>query len=745
MRLINLKSVLALLTMVCSQFVLADPPEPKVGMRWVLNAEYSDEFNGASLDKTKWRDSFNGWGGRAPAKFDPTTVSLQNGNMQIKNKKLAQPDGQYTIGGGAVQSLNETASFGYYECSFKASRISMSTTFWMSSSKFPVNEITKKSGGVDCPNDRFSQELDICESVGGTGNFSSKFRTQQNFNTHYRYVDCNSSPEKFYSAGNNAIEGNGQQADASIVGESWQDYHTYACYWKDANVVDFYTDNRYAGTVNVSTDVVNSPFPKSMRINMVTETYTWAQPYPTDAQLGDNNINTSYYDWIRSYKLVPVDQDLGLAAAPFVNIYQEKVAFINFNASQNSSKNYSFELSYQANSNRDIHIILKDKNGVVVSDTKYLAYAGYGKKAYAVSLPNALANGNYTVLVELRPVNGDAASTVNSATKTVAIGGGTTPVVAVDFENPSITIFTATTFTFDVNYTVDAARDVVLVLTSPTGTWLGAKTQTVQAGTATIPMTITLANAPAAGTNYKVSAIVRNVGGDWTTNLATKDLLVNIITQANCTSQMVKNGCFENGGFDNWSEWGAGTRSVVTGANVPSGNFALKVVGIGAAEQTIDGLQPNTTYALSVDAKIEGTQFITIGIKTFGGVQEEIKRITNTSFEKHSIEFTTGATATTAVVYFYSSAANGIGYADNFSVQKVLITGGLAVGNQLFSVYPNPTSNAVHLSQQVNWELFSPSGQLITAGNVQDVNLEEETAGVYYLKANGTVFRIVKQ
>lgn len=738
-------TLLAALVFSCLQMVYAGPPEPQIGMRWVLNEAYSDEFNGATLDKTKWRDTFDGWKGRSPAKFDPTTVSLQNGNMQIKNKKLAQPDGDYTIGGGAVQSLGETASFGYYECRFKASRISMSTTFWMSNGKVDVNGITKKSGGIDCPKDRFSQELDICESVGGTGNFSSKFRTQQNFNTHYRYIDCNGSPEKFYSAGNNAVEGNGQVADASIDGESWQDFHTYACYWKNANVVDFYTDNRFAGTVNISTDVVDSPFPRPMRINMVTETYNWAQPYPTDAQLNDNNINTSYYDWIRSYKLVPVDQDLGTAAAPFVAIYQENVAFSNFNSAQTSSKNYSFELNYQANSNRDLHIILKDKNGTVVSDSKFVAYAGYGKKLYTVSLPTALANGNYTVQVELRPVNGDASSIVYTATKALTIGGGVSVPVSIDFENPSTTLFTSTSFTFNVNYTVDAARDVVLVLTSPTGTWLGAKTQTVQAGTSSIPLTIALTTAPPAGTNYKVSAIVRNVGGDWTTNMATKDVLVNLITEAPCTSQFVQNGCFENGGFEYWSQWGAGTRSVITGANVSEGNFSLKLEGIGAAEQVVNGLQPNTTYVLTVDAKIEGTQFVTLGVKTFGGLQEEYKRITNTSFEEQTIEFTTGATATSAVVYFYSPAESGIGYADNFSLQKTLVTGGLVGDKELFSVYPNPTENTVHLSQQVNWELYTPTGQLIAIGNNQDLYLEEETAGVYYLKANGSIFRIVKQ
>ncbi len=299
--------ILATLLILTITYSYAQPPAPASGFRWVLWDQYSDEFNGAELDQTKWRDRFNGWNGRVPAKFDPSTISLQNGNMQITNKKLAVPDGRYTIGGGAVQSLEKTAHFGYYECKFRASRISMSTTFWMSNAKKSIIGPTKLSG--DCANDKWSQELDIVESIGGDFNkpWAPNFRTKMNFNTHYRYVDCNGAPEVFYSAGNNAVEGNGQQADANLAGsESWEDYHTYGCYWKDNKTFDFYVDTNYAGTVIGRTDVVDAPFSEPMGINMVTETYDFAKPYPTDAELADNSINTSYYDWIRSYRLIPI-------------------------------------------------------------------------------------------------------------------------------------------------------------------------------------------------------------------------------------------------------------------------------------------------------------------------------------------------------------------------------------------------------------------------------------------------------
>ncbi|WKX76605.1 hypothetical protein [Zobellia laminariae] len=32
------------------------PPKPPMGKRWVLNPDFSDEFNGTELDTTKWYD-----------------------------------------------------------------------------------------------------------------------------------------------------------------------------------------------------------------------------------------------------------------------------------------------------------------------------------------------------------------------------------------------------------------------------------------------------------------------------------------------------------------------------------------------------------------------------------------------------------------------------------------------------------------------------------------------------------------
>lgn len=266
----------------------AQPPKPAEGYRWILNQQYSDEFNGESLDMGKWYNYHPYWQGRPPAKFTPSQVSVADGLLVLKNKKIegSQPGDTWTIAGAAVVSRGETAHFGYYECSQKASKIRMSSTFWMSGKNNP--------GPDPCSGDRFSQELDIQEAVGGA---TSDFNRSMHSNTHYWYTDCN-GVKTTYSAGSKILLEEGEVSDT---------FHVYAAHWKNALRADFYLDGKYGKGVTFRTDVDDTPFEKPMFINMVTETYDWVTP-PTDEDLADDSRNTTYIDWIRAWKIVPVDE-----------------------------------------------------------------------------------------------------------------------------------------------------------------------------------------------------------------------------------------------------------------------------------------------------------------------------------------------------------------------------------------------------------------------------------------------------
>jgi beta-glucanase (GH16 family) len=109
------------------------PPTPPEGYQWVRNEAFSDEFDGSELDHDKWHDHNPRLMGRPPGKFMPSSVSVQDGLLQIKSTVLDPPRGEFTIACGAIQSKAQDALYGYYECRMKASSISTSSTFWLTS------------------------------------------------------------------------------------------------------------------------------------------------------------------------------------------------------------------------------------------------------------------------------------------------------------------------------------------------------------------------------------------------------------------------------------------------------------------------------------------------------------------------------------------------------------------------------------------------------------------------------------
>ena len=354
-----MKLVIILITLLTTFTALAKVPTPPEGKRWVLNAQFSDEFNGNTLDKTKWNDTFGGWRGRKPAWFNPEAITVENGCLEIQSGVLDNPFDGYTMYGGAVTSKTSNAHYGYYEVSSKASRIAMSTTFWLSCGKADLPDTR------DCSTDKYSQELDIQEGVGGvTGTgWMKDFNKSMHSNTHFRIVKCGESKETFLSEGANTALG-------SMI---YEKFHTYGCWWHDGKKASFYANDRFFQTVNFRTDYSDTPFPRPMKINMVTETYDWQTP-PSDRDLNDTSINTAYYDWVRSYTLVDVDEAFNFnGEMPF----EESLAFVGRPEYSEESHSIKFKLKCKAKVNRKIRIsLINGSTYNLEADT--VVYAGYG-------------------------------------------------------------------------------------------------------------------------------------------------------------------------------------------------------------------------------------------------------------------------------------------------------------------------------------------------------------------------------
>jgi len=130
MRISNLLTATIALTLAASVSSAQSPPAPPDGYRWEVVEAFSDEFDGNKLDTTKWHAHIPSWVGRPPGKFMPSSVSVQDGHLQIRCTPLNPPQGEFTIAAGAIQSKSKTR-YGYYECRMKASKLSTSTNFWM--------------------------------------------------------------------------------------------------------------------------------------------------------------------------------------------------------------------------------------------------------------------------------------------------------------------------------------------------------------------------------------------------------------------------------------------------------------------------------------------------------------------------------------------------------------------------------------------------------------------------------------
>ncbi|MEM9418532.1 MAG: glycoside hydrolase [Planctomycetota bacterium] len=267
------------------------PVKAPAGYKWVLNEQYSDEFDGDELDRTKWNNIFPGWKGRPPGLFVAENVSVEKGFLTIKSTPLDPPqeDGKWTIACGAIQSVEQGAFYGYYETRVKASSVATSTTFWLKRRPHKDDEIVK------------STELDIMEAVGNAQRFPA-FATQMKSNTHvvYRDIpDAEGNPTNLKQGGNTNLP-KGKRVNTA--------FHRYGCWWVDATTMHFYLNGKKVHTIEFPTDIELTPFDKPMFLNAVCETYSWEHP-PIMENLKNDRLNTTRYDYIRAWTLEKIDAE----------------------------------------------------------------------------------------------------------------------------------------------------------------------------------------------------------------------------------------------------------------------------------------------------------------------------------------------------------------------------------------------------------------------------------------------------
>ena len=371
------------------------PPEPPIGKRWVMNPDFSDEFNGTELDANKWFDYHPTWIGRAPGLFMRSQVSVSDGYLKLTGEKMEKDtivhaygkDITFNIKGAAVVS-KKSVYLGYYECRVKAAATTMSTTFWFSG-----------KGGVG-PNgcDSYSQEWDIQECIGREGDFDgSYFASGMHSNAHYWYNDCNK--ERFdYRAEQVRFEDN-EVASAN--------FHVYGGWWKDETSASYYYDNEEPKHQKFYDKITDKPMDKPMFMRLVHETYPfpWIS-LPTDEELADPEKSTVYYDWVRGYALIDVDEDYETNLESEINLYKEKVIFNNHQIELKASKSLKIPLAYKANKEREIVFTLLDNDKKKIQEVRKKILAGYANFEFNFELDKTSIKGKYILNTKLIPVKG---------------------------------------------------------------------------------------------------------------------------------------------------------------------------------------------------------------------------------------------------------------------------------------------------------------------------------------------------
>ncbi len=350
--------------------LFAQPSEPESGMRWVINPETSDEFDGIEFDSQKWYNADpNSWRGRAPGYFEAKSTSIADGKLRLTVDILDNPieiNGQtFTHRGAHVYSKAVLLPGCYVECSMKANKTFMSSTFWL---------ITTQKDREGC--DRRTTELDIQECIGFPDDNHTISRMGSN--THSRDIPEGCDYESG-SVGDNGV----------VKGKVYEDFHIYAVWWKSPSELLFYLDGEFQYTINPA-----APFDLPMGVKMVCETYNWSKAPEDGGMTGSFDDRTTAYDWVRCYSSIPVDQKQSKEESKYNEIFDESLSFAE-NQHTLSSTAPQINICYSSKIGGEIEVKVKDESGDIVASKKSVAYSGMGN--IPIAFPS-LKSGIYQVI-----------------------------------------------------------------------------------------------------------------------------------------------------------------------------------------------------------------------------------------------------------------------------------------------------------------------------------------------------------
>ncbi len=232
---------------------------------WTVVNSLSDEFNGNSLNTSKWKFGHPWWVGRSPALFGGAQNAFVNNGLL--NLKVTWFGGATNyLRSGAIRSNNRDMKVGMYsEIEFRSHNLKMGNGFW-----FAHNERDSQNR---------EDEIDVQEA------FPTRFPKVMHSNVHNpqpNFTNDQPQPQTFTIQNGNVHNS----------------YHKYGVWIVNNRTLRFYLDGVFQKQITTNSTIE----PLWMIINQ--ETYDWITPYPTRNEVNNGAINTTYVNYVRTWRKV---------------------------------------------------------------------------------------------------------------------------------------------------------------------------------------------------------------------------------------------------------------------------------------------------------------------------------------------------------------------------------------------------------------------------------------------------------
>lgn len=223
-------------------------PSP-VGPSGNWNLKFNDEFNGSSLDNSKWNVGWP-WGNSADHADEvirASNITVNNGILQIKANK----EGSTWYSGLIQTNGKHNQQYGYWEARIKSigNTPGFLTAFWA------------------CTNESWPPEIDFVEILGNDP-------TAAHVTQHYTN-----------SSGQYGVDGYEWHAGVDLS----LDYHVYGCEW-NANQIKYYIDGNLVATF---ANKINEPLYTLLNMHVGMD---WTGDPTTTAD------QFMYVDWVRIWQ-----------------------------------------------------------------------------------------------------------------------------------------------------------------------------------------------------------------------------------------------------------------------------------------------------------------------------------------------------------------------------------------------------------------------------------------------------------